>query len=94
MVPFADVCYFIGVGKLCWMMTASKQVRIHPFIQASELLIPTVDGNLEWIQLVLGPYEGDLQELYMLARQYGSNFSQLSRACNGCNVEGNLSLIF
>jgi len=48
---------------------------------------PTCYGR-KWIYPVLGPYNGDLQELYKIPGQYCANFEKLSRACIGCSVSG------
>src|SRR5687768_6636611 len=50
--------------------------------------LPTCKGRNEWFYVVLAPYCGDLQELYLVSRQYCANFALLGRGCNTCQVEG------
>src|SRR5689334_7695893 len=51
------------------------------------ILIPTCRGE-EYVIPILGPYGGDLQELYRVARKYFSNFDQLASACYSCTIPG------
>jgi hypothetical protein len=50
--------------------------------------IPTAAGKEEQFFVVLGPYVGDLQEMYMITRQFGCNFGRIHRGCNNCPVPG------
>jgi hypothetical protein len=42
----------------------------------------------EHFYVILGPYCGDLQELYMISRHYSSNYGKISNGCNICDIKG------
>lgn len=65
----------------CWNLLNNDPI----FSKLIEL--PTINGK-EYFYVIIGPYTGDLQELYTLARQYQSNYGKIQRGCHSCSILG------
>jgi len=82
---------------LCWKILCNDEVfqvqgKLSSLFNSQSskgVSLRTYKGN-EWFYVFLGPYSGDLQELYMVARQYCTNFGEIARGCIICNVPGQL----